>query len=631
LADIAQSQRFANYSPEKVAQEGKGDDYRKGNLLILNIINKRMDNITIANFFHEIADILELKEENSFRINAYRKAAQVIEGLSQNIEEVAKEGDLTKIPGVGQGIAEKIYEIIKTERLTYLEELKKTIPPGLVSMLRVPGLGPKTILKLYKKFGVETIEDLERLLPLHKICQLEGFGERSEEKIREGLEQFRKHQKRSLLGKVEPLALEIVKTLEAMPETEKVNLAGSLRRKRETIGDIDILCTSKQPSKTISAFCRLPQIKEIKAQGSTKVVALSKTGLEVDLRVVEPEAFGAALHYFTGNKQHNIKIRTMGVKKGLKINEYGIFRVKKQDQDKNQKNKKTISTEKIGGTTEEEVFRAVGLPYIEPELREDRGEIEAALENRLPHLIDLRDIKGDLHCHTKYSDGQNTLREMAEAAIKRKYQYLLISDHTTTVGITHGMDVKKIQRQIAEIDQINQWLAERGDKFRLLKGVECDIRADGSLDLPDEILFQLDIVIAAIHSKFGMDQTERLILACQNPNVDIIAHPTGRKLGERDPYQVDLEKVMKVCQKTKTALELNAFWNRLDLNDINCKRAKEVGVKITIGTDSHHIFEMDVIKYGVATARRGWLEKEDVLNTAPLEELLSWVKNRSSA
>jgi len=628
-----------------------------------------MDNITLANFFHEIADILELKEENPFRINAYRRAAQVLESLTQNIEEIAQKGKLEEVPGIGEGIAEKIQEILKIGRLRYLEELRKTIPPGLVSMLAVPGLGPKTILRLYHEFGVETIEDLERLLPQHKICQLEGFGERSEEKIKEGLEQFRRHQKRSLLGKVEPLALEIVRTLERVKGVNRVSLAGSLRRKKETIGDIDILCTSDNPKETIAVFCQLPQIKEVKARGTTKVVALSKTGLEIDLRVVEPEAFGAALHYFTGNKQHNIKIRTMGIKRGLKINEYGIFKVegrgkegeKEQDKEEAEKNRGTQDEEetqekskegeikeavdenegegesaakegvRIGGATEEEVFRAVGLPYIEPELREDRGEIEAALEGRLPKTINLSDIKGDLHCHTKYSDGHNTIEEVAQAGIERGYEYLLISDHTTTVGITHGMDAEKIQRQMEEIEKVNQRLKEKGVRFRLLKGVECDIKADGSLDLPDEILAQLDLVIAAIHSKFGMDQTERLISACQNPHVDIIAHPTGRKLGERDPYQVDLERVMEVCRKTKTALELNAFWNRLDLSDINCKRAKEIGVKVSIGTDSHHILEMDVMRYGVATAKRGWLEKEDVLNTLSLEELLGWVKNRKKS
>lgn len=568
-----------------------------------------MDNITIASVFHEIADILELKGEDSFRIGAYRNAAHTIESLPQNIEDIAKEGKLENIPGIGKSIAEKINELLKTQKLTYLEELRKTVSPGLVVMLKIPGLGPKTILKLHKEFGIETIEDLERLLPLHKICKLEGFGEKSEENIKKGIEQFKRHKKRALLGKVYPQGQAIVETLKKVDGVDKVNLAGSIRRMRETIGDIDILCTCYNPKKVIDVFCSMPQVKEVKAKGTTKAVVILKTGLEADLRVVEPRDYGAALHYFTGNKAHNIKIRTLGVKKGIKINEYGIF--------------KKDSGERIGGEKEEEVFNIVGLPYIEPELREDRGEIEAAFENKLPQLIKLSDIKGDLHIHTNYSDGHHTIEEVARAAEERGYEYILITDHTTTVGITHGMDEEKIKRQMKEIDEVNLKLKAQNSKLTILKGVECDIKADGSLDLPDRILEKLDIVVASIHSKFGMDQTERLIKACQNPNVDIIAHPTGRKLGERDPYPVDLDKVMEICKKTKTYLELNAFWDRLDLNDINCKKAKEKGLKIVISTDAHHLMELDVMKFGIATARRGWLEKEDVLNTQPLEKLIA--------
>ena len=575
-----------------------------------------MDNIYIANVFHEIADILELKGEDNFRIGAYRRAAQTIESLPQNIEEIAQQGRLKEIPGIGESIAEKIDEILKTGRLHYLEELRKTIAPGLVVMLGIAGLGPKTVLKLNKEFGVETLEDLERLLPLHKICKLKGFGEKSEENIKKGLEQFKRHKERGLLGKVEPQGQAIVQELEKIEGVDKVSLAGSLRRMKETIGDIDILCTSKKPKKVIDTFCTLPQVKEVKAKGTTKAVIILKTGIEADLRVVEPEAYGAALHYFTGNKSHNIKVRTLGVKRGLKINEYGIFKKSKEQRAK-------IKEKRIGGWTEEEVFKAVGLPYIEPELREDRGEIEAAFEGKLPHLIKLSDIKGDLHTHTKYSDGHFSIEEMAKAALQKGYQYILITDHTTTVGITHGMDEEKIKRQMEEIDQLNYKFQNPKSKFKILKGVECDIRSDGTLDLPDKILEKLDIVVASIHSKFGMDQTDRLIKACQNPNVDIIGHPTGRKLGERDPYQVDLDKIMDVCKQTNTFLELNAFWDRLDLNDVNCRKAKEKGLKIVISTDAHHVLELDVMRFGIATARRGWLEKEDVINTLPLEQLLN--------
>jgi DNA polymerase (family 10) len=564
----------------------------------------RMDNITIANFFHEIADILELKGEDPFRIGAYQRAAQTIESLTQNLEDISREGKLKEVPGIGESIAQKIEEILKTGKLKFLEDLRKTISPGLVTMLGIPGLGPKTIMKLNKKFGIETLEDLEKLLPLHKICKLEGFGEKSEENIKKGIELFKRHKERSLLGKVYPQGMAIVEILKKVDGVDRVDLGGSIRRMKETIGDIDLLCTATKPKKVIDVFCNMPQVAQIKAKGITKAVVILKTGLEADLRVVKPEAYGAALHYFTGNKEHNIRIRTLGIKRGLKINEYGVFEVRKNNLEV-----------RIGGRTEEEVFRSVGLPYIEPELRENRGEIEAGFTGKLPQLIELSDIKGDLHVHTNYSDGHQSIEEIAEAAIKKGYQYIAITDHTKTVGITGGMDEKKILKQMKEIDTLNKKMPKN---FRILKGVECDVKSDGTLDLPDKILEKLDVVLAAIHSKLGMDQTERLIKACRNPHVDIIAHPTGRKLGERDPYQVDLDKVMDVCKKTNTLLELNSFWDRLDLNDVNCRKAKEKGVKISIGTDTHHLLEMDVIKFGVATARRGWLEKNDVINTLPL-------------
>lgn len=573
-----------------------------------------MDNISVANFFHEIADILELLGEDTFRIGAYRRAAQTIESLPESIEDIVKRGKLKEVPGVGESIAQKIEEILKTGELKYLNELRKKVPAGLVAMLQIPGLGPKTIIKLNKEFKIDSLEALERILPQHKICKLEGFGEKSEENIRKGIEQFKRHKERSLLGKVYPQAQAILDYLKKTGWVKEISIAGSIRRCKETIGDIDILATSPNPPKIIDAFCTMPQVKEIKAKGLTKAVILIKTGLEVDLRVVKPECYGAALHYFTGNKEHNIKIRTLGVKRGLKINEYGIFKIK---------NSKEI---KIGGRTEEEVFKAVGLPYIQPELREDRGEIEAAFEGKLPHLIELSDIKGDLQVHTIYSDGVHSIKEMAEAAIKLGYEYILITDHTKTVGITNGMDEDKIKRQMEEIDSLNAELKTQKLNFRILKGVECDIRKDGSLDLPDKILEQLDIVLGAIHTSFNMDQTKRLISACQNPNIDIIAHPTGRKLGERDPYPVDLDKVMDVCKKTNTVLELNAFWDRLDLNDVNCMKAKEKGVLISIGTDAHHKLELNNMDYGIKTARRGWLEKENVVNTLSLEKLLKLFK-----
>lgn len=572
-----------------------------------------MDNFEIANILNEIADILEIQGEDIFRVGAYRRAAEVIESLSENVKDVAEKGQLDDIPGVGPSIAAKITEFLKTGRLKYLEDLNKKVPTGLIPILEIPGMGPKTIQKFYKEFGVKNIKDLEKLLKTDKISRLEGFGPKSEENIKKGLEQFKRFKKRYPLGKIYPIADSIAVYLKKTDGVDKVNIAGSLRRMLETIGDIDILCTSTKPQKAIDTFCSMPQVKEVRVKGSTKAVVMLKQGIEADLRVVEPKSYGAALHYFTGSKAHNIHIRTLGIEKGLKINEYGIFKVK--------------TGVRISGRTEDEIFKATGLSYIEPEIREDRGEIQAAQKGKLPCVLQLSDIKGDLHTHTNYSEGKNSVAEMADAAIKMGYEYILITDHTTTVGITHGMNEEKILKQLKEIDEINAQFKIKSLKFKILKGVECDIKADGSLDLPDKILEKLDIVVGAIHSRFAMDQTGRLIKACQNHNVDIIAHPTGRRLGLREAYEVDLNKVMDVCKKTNTFLELNAAWERLDLNDINCRKAKEKGIKLAISSDSHQIGMLNMMKYGVAVARRGWLEKKDIINTMPLDKLLKYVYN----
>jgi len=564
-----------------------------------------MTNQDIADIFNEIADILELKNENTFRVLAYRRATRAIENLPEVFSG-------QKTTGIGEDLAKKIIEIQKTGHLKFLEKLRRTIAPGLVEMLNIPGLGPKTILKLNQKFKIKNISDLEKILSEHKIAQLEGFGKQSEENIKDGIAQYKRHISRFPLGKIYPLASNIADELRKVALVDKVDLAGSIRRMKETIGDIDILCTTKNPSAVIKKFCLLPNVETVKEKGNTKAVIILKNGLEADLRVLKSESYGAALHYFTGNKDHNIKIRSIGAKKGLKINEYGIY-----------KQMANGKWQIVGGKTEQEVFDAVGLPYIEPELREDRGEIEAGFKHELPRLIKLSDIKGDLHIHTNYSDGAESIEEMARAAIKMGYEYILISDHTTTVGITNGMDEKKILRQMREIDKINQ--AFRGQRlgFRILKGVECDIKSNGSLDLPDKILEKLDLVIGAIHSKFKMDQTERVIKACQNKNVDIIAHPTGRIIGKRDPYPVNLEKVMDICQKTNTYLELNSFWNRLDLSDVNCLLARKKKIKIALGTDAHSQTHFPLMKFGVCQARRGWLEKDDVLNTLKKDKLIS--------
>lgn len=568
-----------------------------------------MENQEISNIFNEIADILELKNENQFRVLAYRRAARSMENLPRHAAEYLKNGG--RIAGIGKDLAQKIIELENTGKLKYLETLKRKIAPGLIEMLDIPGLGPKTIIKLNQKFKIKDVAGLEKILKTDKISKLEGFGRQSEENIKENIVQYKRHISRFPLGKIYPIALKIVEELKKVKGINKVDLAGSIRRMKEIIGDIDILCTAKNPKVVIEKFCSLAETKEIKAEGETKAVIILKNGLEADLRVLKPESYGAALHYFTGNKDHNIKIRSIGAKKGLKINEYGIYKKSKM----------------IGGRTEEEVFKAIGLPYIDPELRENNGEIEAGFAHKLPNLIQLSDIKGDLHIHTNHSDGVNSILEMAQTAIKMGYQYILISDHTTTIGITHGMDESKILKQMKEIDSINSKLQRT--KFKILKGVECDIKSDSSLDLPDKILEKLDLVIGAIHSKFNMDQTERIIKSCQNKNIDIIAHPTGRLLGQRDPYKINLDKVMDVCKKTNTYLELNAFWNRLDLSDINCQQAKQKGIKIALGSDAHSKLGMEVMSFGLSQARRGWLEKNDVLNSLPMDKLLKKLNIRA--
>ncbi|MGC9048811.1 MAG: DNA polymerase/3'-5' exonuclease PolX [Patescibacteria group bacterium] len=573
-----------------------------------------MDNIEIAQIFNQVADILEIRGANQFRVGAYRRAAQVIEALPKDINEIYRENKLEEMPGVGESIASHIKELIKTGKCKEFENLKKKVPAGLIELMRIEGLGPKRVKFLYKKFGIKNIQQLEKLLVSHRLLKEKGWGEKSEQNILRGIELYHRFSKRFLLGKIYFLAQGIVDKLKKCPEINQVELCGSIRRMKETIGDLDILATARNPKKAIDFFCQLPEIQEVRAKGPTKVNVLLRRGPEADLRVVKPESFGAALHYFTGSKSHNIAIRRIGVEKGLRINEYGVY--KKIDG----------KLKLIGGRIEEEVFKAVDLPWIPPEIRENTGEIEAAFKNQLPKLITLKDIQGDLHSHSNWSDGAQSILEMAEAAKNLGYKYIAITDHTPTVGITHGLTAERVLKQIKEIQSLNKKL--RG--IRVLAGIEVDIRKDGSLDLPDKILEKLDIVVASVHTAFRQsreEMTKRIIKAIRNPNVDIIGHPTGRLINEREPYELDLEAIMTEAKRTGTILELNSFWNRLDLSDVNCRLAKERGVKIAISTDAHNAAELEIIKFGVATARRGWLEKKDAVNTLPLDKLLKLLKS----
>lgn len=572
-----------------------------------------MKNIELSRIFEQIAKILKIKGENPFKIRAYEKITLVLENLPIDIETIYRQGGLNNIPGVGTGIAKKIEEFLTTGKLEYYEKLKETIPTGVIELLDISEVGPKTAKLLYDQLGIDNIDKLEKAVREHQIKDLPGMGEKSETNILRGLELYKRRKERFLLGRALPLAEEMVESLSQLKETNKISFAGSLRRKKETIGDIDILVTSQNPEKIMRAFTSLPQVREILAEGPTKSSIITKDDLHIDVRVVEPISFGAALQYFTGSKAHNIKLRELALKRDLKINEYGVFEVE--------------TGNRIAGEKEEEVYQALNLPFIPPELREDRGEIEAAQENKLPQLIEYSQIKGDLHLHTKWSDGAHTIKQMAEAAQKRGYKYIAITDHSQSLKFAGGLIEERLREQVEEIQKLNQELKD----FTILSGIEVDIKSDGSLDFSDEILSKLDVVIAAIHSGFKQESkiiTERIIKAMQNRLVNIIAHPTGRLIGYRESYQVDINEMMEVAAKTGTVLEINAYPERLDLNDIYCRMAKEKGVQLAIETDAHSIEGLTFMDLGVAVARRGWLEEKEVINTLPLDKLLKRLKSK---
>ncbi len=562
-------------------------------------------NHDIAEIFDRVADLLEIEGANPFRVRAYRNAARVAEGMSQSLADlVARGADLAEMPGIGKDLAGKIKEIAATGSLTLLEELSSRTPPELSEMLQIAGLGPKRVHLLHEKLGIRTAKDLREAARLGKIKALKGFGEKTEKQILEGVGQITGEERRFKLITAEPVALALVTYLQGVAGVKEAIVAGSFRRRQETVGDLDILVTGETGDLAIQAFVGYEDIRKVLAQGDTKAAVILRLGIQVDLRVVPQESYGAALHYFTGSKAHNIAIRQLGVKKGLKINEYGVFK----------------GDDRIAGATEAEVYRMVDLPYIEPELRENRGEVEAAQKGRLPQLIGLPDIKGDLHVHTKATDGRNTLEEMAEAAKARGYEYLAITNHSKRVSMAHGLSAEDLAREIKEIDRLNGKL--RG--IILLKGIELDILADGSLDLPDEILKDLDLTVCSVHYNVNLSrgqQTERIIRAMDNPHFNILAHPTGRLINKREPYEVDLERLLAAARDRGCCMELDAQPDRLDLGDIYCKLAKDMGVKLAIDTDAHSTADLGFMRYGIDQARRGWLEAEDVLNTRTWKEL----------
>jgi len=568
-------------------------------------------NSDIADIFNKVADMLEIDGANVFRVRAYRDAAATINGQPRSIKDMVEQGeDLTELPGIGKDLAGKIEEIVKTGELSQLKELEKKVPPELVNLLKIQGLGPKKIQKLHRELGINNLEDLKKTLEKGEVRKLEGFGKKTEENILSEISRMKETGQRILLAKAERPAEDLRDYLEQIESIQKIEIAGSYRRKKETVGDLDILVTCEDSCSVMEHFVNFEDVKKVLSHGETKSSIILRSGLQVDLRVIPEQSYGAALNYFTGSKQHNIVIRKMGIDRGLKINEYGVFR----------------DDERIAGRTEQEVYDCVDLPYIIPELRENRGEFEAARRGELPDLVTREDLKGDLHSHTRETDGHNTIEEMAEAAMSLGYEYFGVSDHSKKVAMANGLDEERLSRQIEKIDRIQ-------DKFdiHILKGIEVDILEDGSLDLSDEILSRLDFTICSVHYKFNLPrdkQTERILKAMENPNFTILGHPTGRLLTKREPYQVDMEKIIKGTRDTGTFIELNAHPMRLDITDIYAKMAKDEGVLIAIFTDAHRPSEFEYIKYGINQARRGWLEADDILNTRSYDQLIKLLKSK---
>jgi len=571
-----------------------------------------MKNQEIASIFYEIADFLEM-EGIQFKPYAYRRVAITLETLEEDVEDIYKKGGLKaleKIPGVGKNIAERIEEHLKTGKIKYYQDLKKKTPVKMEELTTVEGLGPKRVKVLYQKLGIRNLKDLEKAAKAHKIAPLFGFDEKTEKNILEGIAFLKRSKGRFLLGEILPIVKETLERLKSLKEVEQISVAGSVRRMKETIGDVDFLVISKNPEKAMDFFVSLPEIVKIWGKGFTKSSVRMKGGFDMDIRVVPKKSYGSALQYFTGSKEHNIATRKIAIDKGLKLNEYGVFRGPRM----------------VAGKTEEEVYKTLGMEWVPPELRENQGEIEAALKGKLPKLVELKDIKGDLHCHSKWDGGRNTILEMAERGRALGYQYLGITDHTKFLRIEHGLDEKKLSQQRKEIDKLNSRLKN----FKILQGAETNILNDGSIDINDEALKKLDYAIAGIHSNFKMEKekmTERIIKAMKNPYIKIISHPTGRIIKRRDEYQIDFDKILRAAKEFGVILEINSFPERLDLNDQNIIRPKEAGgVKMVINTDSHHKDQLRYIELGIAQARRGWAEKEDIINTQPLDKLLKYFK-----
>ena len=574
-----------------------------------------MKNQSLAKMFYEIAEYLEM-DGVPFKPYAYQKAATTLEALKEDVEDVYRQGGvkaLRALPGVGEAIAKKIEEYVTTGRLRYYEEFKEKMPIDLDEITRVEGMGPRRAKILFEKLGVRNLKELEEAARGGRIAPLSGFGEKTENNILEAIEFLKRSKGRFLLGDLLPVAEGVLEKLRKVKGVERADMAGSLRRMKETIGDVDFLVISRDPERVMDVFVSLPGVEKIWGKGKTKSSVRMAEGFDMDVRVIAPESYGAALQYFTGSKEHNIALRKIAIDRGFKLSEYGLFKGSKN----------------IAARTEEEIYRRLGLQWIPPEMREDRGEIGLAEGGKLPGLVSEEDIRGDLHIHSDWDGGSNSIEKIAETARERGYQYVGISDHTKFLKIERGLDEKKIRERNREIDRLN----ERGKKarlpFRILKGCEANIMNDGSIDIRDEVLAELDFVIAGIHSQFKMTRAEmtgRIIRALRNPHVDILSHPTGRILKRRDEYEADFDHLLKVAREEGKILEINAYPERLDLNDANIMKAVSAGVRMVVNTDAHHVDQLAVMRYGVAQARRGWANKKDIINTWPMTELLKVMK-----
>lgn len=569
-----------------------------------------IQNSDVAEIFEKVADLLEIEGENRFRVRAYRDAARTVGGHSRSVAEMVEGGEnLTELPGIGKDLAGKIREIVETGTLSQAEELEKRTDPGLRELLGLPGLGRERVRELHESLGVRSLQELEEAARDGKISELPGFGKKTERNILEAIEQGRTTEKRVKLSVAEQAARALEDYLNQIEGVEEAVVAGSYRRRQETVGDLDVVVGSKKGEEVIERFVEFEDVQKVASKGKTRSSVVLRSGLGADLRVVPKESFGAALLYFTGSQPHHVALRDMSLKKKLKVNEYGLFK----------------GDDRVAGRTEKEIYKKLELAYVEPELRENRGELEAARKGDLPKLVTQKEIRGDLHSHTDATDGRNTLEEMAGAAKNRGYDYLAITDHSKRLRMVGGLDEKRLRKQMEEIDRLNDEL--KG--ITLLKGVEVDILEDGSLDLSDEILKELDIAICSVHHKFSLSeekQTERIIKAMENPNADVIAHPTGRMIGDREPYELDMERVMEAAKESGCLLELNANPDRLDLSDVHCKAARGMGVRISVATDAHSTSDLGNMRFGIGQARRGWLEKKDVVNTRTLKQLRKLLK-----